>query len=471
MASRPTPALPSDTELIQAQAELWRHSLLYLKQMTFKCAIELGIPTAIHNLGGTASLPELSVALSLPPAKQPYLTRLMRQLASSGVFTVVDGGDAMSGTYGLTPLSSILIDGVRIDGDAHQEAIVLALSSKYYVEAAMGLTDWFRKDHATPIPSPFEDVHGAVPFEESMERLDPESAKLFNQALAAHDHMGIGVLLRQCGQVFSGLRSLTDCCGGDGTTARSIAKAFPHVKCTVLDLPQVINNAPPSDGSVTYVAGDMFHSIPPSQAVMLKVVLHFWSDENCVKILSQCKKAIPSRADGGKVIIIDVVIGSSTSGPILETQLLLDMIMLVNFQGRQRDENDWSHIFKKAGFSEYKIVKKLGARCVFEVVLHFWSDENCVKILAQRKKAIPARADGGKVIIIDVVIGSRSSTSGPILEAQLLMDMLMLVNFRSRQRDENDWSDIFKKAGFSEYKIVSNWELDVSSRSIHKVVC
>uniref|UniRef100_J3MKX9 O-methyltransferase domain-containing protein n=1 Tax=Oryza brachyantha TaxID=4533 RepID=J3MKX9_ORYBR len=318
-----TPALPSDTELVQAQAELWRHSLLYLKQMTFKCAIELGIPTAIHNLGGAASLPELNAALSLPPAKQPYLARLMRQLASSGVFTVVDG-DAMSGTYGLTPLSSILIDGVRIDGDAHQEAIVLALSSKYYVEAAMGLTDWFRKDHPTPTPPP-------------------------------------------CGQVFGGLRSLTDCCGGDGTTARAIAKAFPHVRCTVLDLPQVINKAPPSDGSVTYVAGDMFHSIPRSQAVMLKVVLHFWSDENCVKILAQCKKAIPARTDGGKVIIIDVVIGSSTSGPILETQLLMDMLMLVNFRSKQRDENDWSDIFKKAGFSEYKIVKKLGARCVFEV--------------------------------------------------------------------------------------------------------
>ncbi|XP_040381605.1 flavonoid O-methyltransferase-like protein Os11g0303600 [Oryza brachyantha] len=361
-----TPALPSDTELVQAQAELWRHSLLYLKQMTLKCAIELGIPTAIHNLGGAASLPELNAALSLPPAKQPYLARLMRQLASSGVFTVVDG-DAMSGTYGLTPLSSILIDGVRIDGDAHQEAIVLALSSKYYVEAAMGLTDWFRKDHPTPTPPPFEDVHGAVPFEESMARLNPESDELFNQALAAHDHMGIGALLRQCGQVFGGLRSLTDCCGGDGTTARAIAKAFPHVRCTVLDLPQVINKAPPSDGSVTYVAGDMFHSIPRSQAVMLKVVLHFWSDENCVKILAQCKKAIPARTDGGKVIIIDVVIGSSTSGPILETQLLMDMLMLVNFRSKQRDENDWSDIFKKAGFSEYKIVKKLGARCVFEV--------------------------------------------------------------------------------------------------------
>ena len=66
------------------------------------------------------------------------------------------------------------------------------------------------------------------------------------------------------------LDSLTDCGGGDGTTARSIIKAYPHIKCTVLDLPKVIDKAP-ADGVINYVAGDLFHSIPPSQAVMLKV--------------------------------------------------------------------------------------------------------------------------------------------------------------------------------------------------------
>uniref|UniRef100_A0A0D9WY94 O-methyltransferase C-terminal domain-containing protein n=1 Tax=Leersia perrieri TaxID=77586 RepID=A0A0D9WY94_9ORYZ len=274
----------------------------------------------------------------IPTCKQPFLPRLMRMLAASGVFTAVDAT-----TYGLTPLSYILVEGVRVDGDAHQEAIVLSTSSKYHVEAAMGLAAWFRKNHATPnspqeqgIPSSFEDVHGVVAFEESMARLDPVFDRVFHQALAAHDHMGIGVLLRQCGaHVFGGgLQSLTDCCGGDGTTARAIARAFPHVKCTVLELEHVIKNAPrEEDGAVTYVAGDMFQSVPPSQAVMLKLVLHFWSDEDSVKILSQCKKAIPSRADGGKVIIIDIVVGSS-SGPMLETELLMDMLMLHNLYNR-----------------------------------------------------------------------------------------------------------------------------------------
>ncbi|VAH71771.1 unnamed protein product [Triticum turgidum subsp. durum] len=146
--------------------------------------------------------------------------------------------------------------------------------------------------------------------------------------------MGIGTILRECHGLFSGLQSLTDCCGGDGTTARSIVKAYPHIKCNVLDLP--------------------------------KLVLHFWGDEDCINILAQCKKAIPSREAGGKVIIIDIVVDSS-SGQMFETQLLMDVAMMVYTRGRQRDENEWSSIFAEAGFSDYKIVKKLGARGVIEV--------------------------------------------------------------------------------------------------------
>jgi len=59
---------PTDAELLQAQADLWRHSLYYLTSMALKCAVELHIPTAIHNLGA-ASLPDLVTALSLPQTK------------------------------------------------------------------------------------------------------------------------------------------------------------------------------------------------------------------------------------------------------------------------------------------------------------------------------------------------------------------------------------------------------------------
>ncbi|KAM0867852.1 hypothetical protein ACQ4PT_041709 [Festuca glaucescens] len=360
----PTIEVPTDAELLQAQADLWRHSLYYLTSMGLRCAVQLGIPTAIHNLGGVTSLPDLLTALSLPPSKQPFLGRLMRVLVTSGVFAA--GNDSEVELFRLNPLSSILVDGVVADDHHIQTSFVLAVTSPHHTEAALGLADWFKKEAVGPVSSPFEDVHGTALFDESTAILDKDLDALVNDALAAHDNLGIGAIMRECHGLFKGLESLTDCCGGDGTTARAITKAHPHVKCTVLDLPKVIDKVQ-SDGVVNYVAGDLFHTVPKSQAVMLKLVLHHWSDEDCVKILSQCRSAIPSREEGGKVIIINIVVEPSLGPIMFETQLLMDLAMLVYTRGRQRNENDWRELFLKAGFSDYKIVKKLGARGVFEV--------------------------------------------------------------------------------------------------------
>jgi len=362
----PTIVVPSDAELLQAQADLWRHTLYYLTSMGLRCAVQLGIPTAIHHLGGVTSLPDLTAALSLPASKQPFLGRLMRVLVTSGVFAAGNDSDSEVELFRLNPLSSILVDGVEADEHHSQTSFVLAGTSRFYTDAALGLADWFKKDITGPVPSPFEDVHGASLFDESTAVLDKELDELVTEGLAAHDNLGIGTIMRECHDLFKGLDSLTDCCGGDGTTARAITKAHPHVKCTVLDLPNVIDKAP-SDGIVNYVAGDLFHSVPKSQAVMLKLVLHHWSDDDCVKILSQCRSAIPSHEEGGKVIIIDIVVGPSLGPIMFEAQLLMDMVMLVNTRGRQRTENDWRELFIKAGFNDYKIIKKLGARGVFEV--------------------------------------------------------------------------------------------------------
>ncbi|TVU25738.1 hypothetical protein EJB05_28244, partial [Eragrostis curvula] len=365
MAAQVQPMIvPTDAELLQAQADLWHHSLGYLTSLALKCAVELGIPTTIHRCGGAITLPNLATELSLPPSKLPFLGRLMRLLATSGAFSADNSTETV--IYRLNPLSCVLVDGVVVDGNAHQKAIVLATNSRHYIEAALSLSDWFRKDMPVRSKSPFEQLHGAALFEESMARLDPESHEIFNEALAAHDNLGISVVLQQCPDLFKGLESLTDCCGGDGTTAKAIVKAFPHVKCTVLDLPRVINATSADSPSVNYISGDMFKFIPPAQAILLKLVLHFWSDEDCVKILTQCRKAIPPRAAGGKVIIIDILIGSS-SRTMLETELLVDMLMLAVTNGKQRDENEWRTIFAKAGFSDYRIVKKLGPRGIFEV--------------------------------------------------------------------------------------------------------
>ena len=67
-----------------------------------------------------------------------------------------------------------------------------------------------------------------------------------------------------------GISSLVDVAGGFGGATQTIAKAFPHVECSVLDLAHVIASAP-TNTNVKYIVGDMFESIPSANVVFLKV--------------------------------------------------------------------------------------------------------------------------------------------------------------------------------------------------------
>uniref|UniRef100_A0A0D3GFA7 O-methyltransferase domain-containing protein n=1 Tax=Oryza barthii TaxID=65489 RepID=A0A0D3GFA7_9ORYZ len=97
-------------------------------------------------------------------------------------------------------------------------------------------------------------------------------------------------------------------------------------------------------------------------------VLPCWGEEDCIKILQQCKKAIPARGDGGKVIIINAVVGSGEpqDNALKETQVLFDVYMM-GIGGGEREEHEWKKIFFEVGFSDYKIKPILGFISVIEV--------------------------------------------------------------------------------------------------------
>ncbi|XP_078170020.1 trans-resveratrol di-O-methyltransferase-like [Carex rostrata] len=179
---------------------------------------------------------------------------------------------------------------------------------------------------------------------------NPMVNKMFNDAMISSSCLFKDVIIKNGTVIFKGIESLVDVGGGRGAMAEIIAKNFPHVKCIVLDLPHVVGDSP-NDGIVKFVSGDMFNYIPPTDAVLLKLILHDWSNEDCIKILQRCKDAIPSREAGGKVIVLEAVVGSTFAMISDEPQLLLDMLMLTVTGGEERDEIEWKKIFKEAGFT------------------------------------------------------------------------------------------------------------------------
>ncbi|CAL5027882.1 unnamed protein product [Urochloa decumbens] len=361
-------------ELLQAQLELWHHAFGYVKSMALAVAIDLGIPDAIHRSGGAATLPQILAEIGLCPSRLHGLRRLMRALTVAGTFTISttsseDGGGAGNeeAVYELTPASRLL---VTDDGEGLSPVLSLVLNPFRVSPLGMGIGAWFRlrddDDDGRRRPAPFAVAHGGRNMWEVAAR-KPAFNALVNDAMAADSRFLMRIVLRECGaEVFGGVGSLVDVAGGLGGAATAVARAFPEMDCSVLDLPHVVANAP-SGGGVRFVAGDMFQSIPPADAVFLKWILHDWGDDECIKILKNCKQAIPSRDKGGKVIIIDIVVGSGSSdAKQLETQVLYDLLIM-GINGIERDEQEWKKIFFEAGFKDYKIMPILGVRSIIEL--------------------------------------------------------------------------------------------------------
>lgn len=100
---------------------------------------------------------------------------------------------------------------------------------------------------------------------------------------------------------------------------------------------------------------------------MFQLIFDCWDDEDSVKILRQCKRAIPARDAGGKVIIVNCVLGYGAQDSVaMETQVLFDVYMM-RYGGAQREEHEWKKIFLEAGFSDYKITPIFGFQSIIEV--------------------------------------------------------------------------------------------------------
>ncbi|TVU39227.1 hypothetical protein EJB05_12635, partial [Eragrostis curvula] len=350
--------------LLDAQLELWQSTFGYFKSVALKCALDLHIADAIHHHGdGGATLTQIVDNITLHPSKIPCLRRLMRVLTTTGIFSTVpqhhlstnDGNDEEP-IYVLTPVSRLLVGPQNI---CPINAMIIhpMLAFSYFQ-----LGTWFQRE--LPDPCIFKHTHGEALWE--MAGRDAAFNALVNDGMVSDSRFMMDIVVKECGEVFRGISSLLDVGGGLGAAAQGISKAFPGVKCSVLDLAHVIANAP-SDTDVHYIAGDMFESIPPANVMFFKWVFHDWGHEDCVKILKNCRKVLPPKEAGGKVIIMDIVLGADPlDSKRREMQVLFDLyVMLVN--GIERDEQEWKKIFLEAGFSNYKITPVLGIRSIIEV--------------------------------------------------------------------------------------------------------
>ncbi|XP_022136086.1 3'-hydroxy-N-methyl-(S)-coclaurine 4'-O-methyltransferase 2-like [Momordica charantia] len=324
----------------QAHVQMWNYIFGFTKMAIIKCAIELKIADTIESHGSPMTLSQLSSALNCSP---PLLYRILRFLTHRGIFKEETTAQNLTG-YAQTPLSRLLAS----NGNNSMAPLLLLESSPIMLASWHNLSARIKASDGTP----FEATHGKDLW--SYTAADPTHNRIFNDAMAcAARVITVPAILEGCGEIFEGVGSLVDVGGGNGTSLSMIVKACPWIRGINFDLPHVVSVAQECMG-VQHVEGNMFDCIPKADAAFLMSVLHDWNDEDCIKILKNCKDALPKKT--GKVIIVETVIDGNEEKNLSDVGLMLDMVMMAQTnKGKERTCEEWAFVLHESGFSRYTI--------------------------------------------------------------------------------------------------------------------
>ena len=167
---------------------------------------------------------------------------------------------------------------------------------------------------------------------------------------ASHHRMLASYALHDYGPVpdaldLRGDERVIDAGGGLGVLAGLLVEAYPKLRVTVLDRPEVIERAICAPGSdrVTFRAGDLFDPWEiEGDAVILARVLHDWADASALRLLHRARRALPP---GGRVFVIEMALPEDGAAGGL-----CDLHLLAVTGGRERTAAGYAALLDRAGF-------------------------------------------------------------------------------------------------------------------------
>jgi hypothetical protein len=261
---------------------------------TIGVAAELGLADEVTSGPKTAA--EIAAAKGL---HAPSVHRMMRALASVGIFAEQEGGRFVH-----TPLS----DALRSDVPYSMRGMARM------VNLESGVRAWNALEHSMHTGnSAFEHVHGKHGFDYFDEH--PRDREIFANAMSSFTaQIGMAVAATYD---FSGLQTIADIGGSHGMIVALVLAKYPELRAMLFDRPGVVAGAKPLleqmgvANRVECIGGDFFEKVPSgADAYMLKHILHDWSDADCVRILKTIHAAA---APGSKLLVIEAILERRSS--------------------------------------------------------------------------------------------------------------------------------------------------------------
>jgi hypothetical protein len=307
----------------------------YFSSRALYAAAALDVAGALA--GGAKNIEELARATG---AHAPSLYRVLRVLASSGIFAEGDDGRISN-----TPMSELLRAGVP----GSLRDLILLFGDETSWRSWEGILHAVRTGEA-----PFEHLYGEKFFDYLQDH--PDTAAMFDRAMASSSTTTNAAVVEACD--FSGLGTLVDVAGGVGSALCSILNATPGLRGIVFDLPHVGERAREFiaaqglAGRCEFVGGSFFDTVPSGAgAYFMKHILHDWGDEECEKILATCRNAMGGSA---RLLICERIV---PEGNEPSSAKLIDLhMMMTNHGGRERTEKEYDALLAMTGFKVVRVI-------------------------------------------------------------------------------------------------------------------
>jgi hypothetical protein len=163
---------------------------------------------------------------------------------------------------------------------------------------------------------------------------------------------------------FSRFNTVMDVGGGQGGLIARIVKQF-GCKGILFDVPYVAETAPAylekqgiDKDAVQIITGDVFVEVPKgADAIVMKYFISAWNDEDAMKILHNCKQALPPH---GKIILLQAFV-PDLDEPKVAPDGIMPGIFAVQINvavpgGGWRTRREFQELFEKSGFVLEKVV-------------------------------------------------------------------------------------------------------------------
>jgi hypothetical protein len=318
----------------------WRSQILY-------AGVKLGVFDALA--AGRQAASQIAEQLELDPALS---YRLLRALASLGLLR--EGKDRV---FSLTSSGDLL----RKDHRQTLRGVTLLEEGPEHYALWKHLPAMVREGEQNAFVREF----GRMAFEHAAH--DAQYAGVFNEAMSSYSSGQTAWVLEAFeGYDFSSIRHVCDVGGGHGHTLCALLAKHPHLRGTVLDLPSVVEKKELLWACklglmerCSYVGGDMFEAVPAADAYFMKMIVHDWNDDECVRVLQNISTAA---APGARLFVIEHIIPEPETSHFSK---LFDIHMMCWGTGRERTREEYVDLLERAGWryvtTRYPASRMMGA--------------------------------------------------------------------------------------------------------------